>query len=93
MTNWMTNRRSESDQCDSSVDLIEVIGGRGTPYLCPNISALDRHIVRLYTHIKDTGPLFRELIQELWDDIDLLLDRRRFLELDLQVSDTPDGDR
>jgi hypothetical protein len=84
--NWMINRSSESDPDAQSVDLTTVIGGRGTLYPCPNICALDLHIGRLYKQIEDTPRLFAELVLELWADIDLLLDRRLWLELNLQVS-------
>jgi hypothetical protein len=87
MMNWMTNRRVESDQRAQLAYLTAVIGGRGTPYPCPNVSAVDRHIVRLYKQIEDTGPGLSELVQEIWADIDLLLERRMFLQLDLQLSD------
>jgi hypothetical protein len=85
--NWLINRSSESDRCAASVDRIAVIGGRGTPYLCPNIGAVDHHILRLYKQIGAgvAGP--SEVVQELWTDIDLLLERRMFLQFDLQVSD------
>jgi hypothetical protein len=47
---------------------------------------VDQHIGRLYTQIEGTAPCLSELVQDLWADIDLLLERRLFLELDLQVS-------
>ncbi len=72
--NWMINRSPESDQCARSVDLTAAIGGRGTPYQCPNISAVDRRIVRLYKQSEGTGPWLPELVEELWVDIDLLLE-------------------
>jgi hypothetical protein len=87
MMNWMINRSFESDQSARRAHLTTVIGGRGTPYLCPNISAVDHHIVRLYGRIEDTGPRHAKLVQDLWTDIDLLLGRRMFLQLGLQVSD------
>jgi len=87
MMSWMTNRGFESNQCAHRVDLTTVIGGRGNMYLCPNISTVDRHIVGLYERIQDPDPRFAELVHELWKDIDLLLERRMFLQLDLQVSD------
>jgi len=85
--NWMINRSFESDQSARRAHLTTVIGGRGTPYLCPNISAVDHHIVGLYRRIEDIGPRLAKLVRELWTDIDLLLERRMFLQLDLQVSD------
>ncbi|MCW2718204.1 MAG: hypothetical protein JWR81_2026 [Pseudonocardia sp.] len=85
--NWMINRRPESDQPVRSIDLTAVIGGRGTLYLCPDVAAVDQHIVRLYRQIEDIGLWLPELGQQNWADIDLLLERRMFLALDLQVSD------
>jgi len=84
----MTNRNSELDLWAYMVDITEVVGCRGTSYACPDISAVDRHIVRLYRQIEDTGPGPAELVQELWADIDLLLERRVFLQLDLQARDS-----
>jgi hypothetical protein len=84
MMNWMINWNAEADRYAGSMDLTVVIGGQGALYPCPNTSAVDRHIVRLYKQIEDTGP---DHVQGLWADIDLLLERRMFLGLDLQVSD------
>jgi hypothetical protein len=85
--NWMINRSSEPDRGAHSVDLTAVIGGRGTPYPCPNLCAVDQHIGRLYKQIEAMPRWFSELVLELWADIDLLLDRRLWLQLDLAVSD------
>jgi hypothetical protein len=82
----MINRSSESNGRAPSAGLTTVIGRRGAPYLCPSIFAVDQHIGRLYTQIEGTAPCLSELVQDLWADIDLLLERRLFLELDLQVS-------
>jgi hypothetical protein len=88
MMNWMINWSSEpeSDRGTQSVDLTTVIGGRGTSYPCPDLCALDQHIGRLYRQIEATPPRFPELVQELWADVDLLLDRRLWLLLDPQLS-------
>jgi hypothetical protein len=40
----------------------------------------------LYRQIEATPPRFPELVQELWADVDLLLDRRLWLLLDPQLS-------
>ena len=85
MQHWMMNRSADSDQHAQDIYLTSVIGRRGLPYACPDISAVDRHIGWLYRQIKDRR--LARFIQEFWADIDLLLERRMFLELDLQVSD------
>jgi hypothetical protein len=62
------------------VDLLTtVIGHRGARYRCPDISSVDLHITELHRRIGDTVP---RLVEELWSEIDLLLDRRLWLELD-----------
>lgn len=53
----------------------------GSPYSCPDISAVNHHIVRLYNRIEHAVPLLPEFIQLLWADIDLLLDHRMWLGL------------
>jgi hypothetical protein len=87
MMNWMIKRSSESDRGARSVDLTAVIGVRGTSYPCPTICAVDLHIGRLYEQIEATPRRFPELVLELWVDIDLLLDRRMWLQLDPELSD------
>jgi hypothetical protein len=81
----MSNRRAESDQRAHDVYLTSVIGSRGTPYACPDVSAVDKHIAWLYWRIDGAGSA--SAIQDLWADINLLLERRMFLQLDLQVGD------
>jgi hypothetical protein len=76
----MINRNHEQAR---RVDPTTVIGRRGTPYSCPNIAAVDRHIVRLYKRIQHAAPRLPELAEELWAEIDLLLDHRMWLELTL----------
>lgn len=86
MKNWMHNRRPEADQGDHRGDgFAVVIGCAGTGYSCPNIAAVDRHIARLYRRIEESGPWVAEMVDELWTDIDLLLERRMFLALDLHI--------
>jgi hypothetical protein len=85
--NWMINRSSESDRCTRSVDLIAVIGDRGRSYPCPSICAVDQHIGRLYRQIEVEAAWLPELVEELWADIDLLLDRRLWMEMDPGVGD------
>ena len=79
---WLTNWNSESGRWARSVDLTAVIGGRGTPYPCPDISAVDQHIGQLYKRIDNAACWLPELVQELWADIDMLLDHRMLMELD-----------
>jgi hypothetical protein len=87
MRNWMINQSSESDHWDRSVDLTVVIGGQGTSYPCPSIFAVDQHIRRLYRHSEVAAPWHPELVEALRADIDLLLDRRLWLEMDPGVGD------
>ncbi len=81
----MTKRSTGSGHRAHDVYLISVIGVRGTPFACPDVSAVDNHIAWLYRRID--GAESASSIQDLWADIDLLLERRMFLQLDLQVSD------
>jgi Uma2 family endonuclease len=85
--NWLSIRSFEPERYTPSVDFTVVIGSRGIEYLCPDVSAVDEHISSLYEQIEDNGRLVPNLVEELWADIDLLLERRMFLSLDLQVSD------
>ncbi|HVW44839.1 MAG TPA: hypothetical protein VHC18_26170 [Amycolatopsis sp.] len=62
-------------------EFIAVTGCSGTPYLCPDISVVDHHIARLYRRIEHTAVWRHEVLQEFWADIDLLLDRRSWLEM------------
>ncbi|MEV4603432.1 hypothetical protein AB0K15_39365 [Amycolatopsis sp. NPDC049253] len=69
-------RRSEPE------DLTTVTGHNGTSYLCPDLSAVDQHITLLYQEIERTPPASRaEVERTVWADIDLLLDRRKWLEV------------
>lgn len=58
-----------------------VAGRRGTNYDCPDLAALDRHLTALCARIRQATPQFPGLARAFRDDIDLLLDRRRWLEL------------
>ncbi|NMH97866.1 hypothetical protein [Pseudonocardia acidicola] len=62
--------------------LTTVVGRRGTPYPCPDIPAVDHHIAGLYKRIEHAAPWFPDIVRELWAEIDLLLDRRIWLEMD-----------
>ncbi|WIX77191.1 hypothetical protein QRX50_38215 [Amycolatopsis carbonis] len=75
-SNERSARRSEPE------DLTTVTGHTGTSYLCPDLSAVDQHITLLYQEIERTPPTSRrEVEQAVWADIDLLLDRRKWLEV------------
>ena len=66
--------------------LVTVIGVRGTPYPCPDLATLDEHIAWLSHRIEHASPKFPMLVAEFRTEIDLLLDRRRWLELAEQVT-------
>jgi hypothetical protein len=85
--NWLSIRSFEPERYTPSVDFTVVVGTRGTEYLCPDVAAVDEHIAGLYMQIEDNRRWLPNLVDELWADIDLLLERRMFLSLDLQVSD------
>lgn len=59
--------------------LTTVIGHRGAPYPCPDMSSVDGHILELYNRIGCATPRFPGLVDEFWAEIDLLLDRRMWL--------------
>lgn len=48
-----------------------VIGGRGTTYPYPDISAVDQHVGQLYKRIEGTACWLPELFQNLWAHIDM----------------------
>ena len=85
--NWLSIRSFEPERYTPSVDFSVVVGTRGTEYTCPDVAAVDEHIAGLYKQIEENRPWLPNLVDELWADIDLLLERRMFLSLDLQVSD------
>ncbi|GEL26441.1 hypothetical protein PSU4_53950 [Pseudonocardia sulfidoxydans NBRC 16205] len=58
-----------------------VTGQRGTAYSCPDLDTLDGHLAALCTRIRQATPQFPSLVRAFRDDVDLLLDRRRWLEL------------
>jgi hypothetical protein len=58
-----------------------VIGIGGTLYSCPDIKTLDAHVTWLRYRIKCADPRFPCLVAEFRDDIDLLLDRRAWIEI------------
>lgn len=59
-----------------------VIGVRGTPYPSPHLGALDAHLRWLQYRLAHCTPRFPALTAEFLADVDLLLDRRRWLEID-----------
>ncbi|MGW4489794.1 hypothetical protein ACWEOE_38920 [Amycolatopsis sp. NPDC004368] len=61
--------------------LTTVTGHTGTLYLCPDLSAVDQHIALLYREIAHLPPSHRDAERAMWADIDLLLDRRMWLEV------------
>ncbi|GAB2995233.1 hypothetical protein LWP59_25195 [Amycolatopsis acidiphila] len=62
-------------------ELTTVTGRSGTLYLCPDTSTVDHHIARLYRRIEHTAAWRHEVLEKFWADIDLLLDRRIWLEM------------
>lgn len=66
--------------------LTTVIGVRGTPYPCPDLATLDDHIAWLCHRVANAAPRFPALVTEFRVEIDLLLDRRRWLELEQQAA-------
>ncbi len=64
------------------VPLVTVIGRHGAAYACPDLAAVDRHILSLRDRMAQAAP---ELAGHFRDDIDVLLDRRLRLELELAV--------
>ncbi|MDN5857758.1 MAG: hypothetical protein L0H84_03970 [Pseudonocardia sp.] len=61
--------------------VVTVIGEHGTPYPCPDLAALDGHLVELTRRIRLAGLRFPNLVADLRSDIDRLLERRRWLEV------------
>ena len=57
--NWMPTSNLASAGGTRSID-DTVIGVRGTPYSCPDVSAVDHHIVRLYKRIEHAAPCAAE---------------------------------
>ncbi|WP_326834872.1 hypothetical protein VSH64_08080 [Amycolatopsis rhabdoformis] len=62
-------------------DLTTVTGRTGTLYLCPDLPAVDHNISLLYREIAHLPATHRDAERALWADIDLLLDRRKWLEV------------
>lgn len=62
--------------------LSTVVGLYGVRYPCPDLATVDRHIRVLCDRIRHAVPHFPQLVAVFRDEIDLLLDRRRWLELE-----------
>jgi hypothetical protein len=61
--------------------LTSVLGVHGTPYPCPDIASLDAHIGWLCRRIAYANARFPRLVEAFRADIDRLLDRRCWLEI------------
>jgi hypothetical protein len=68
--------------------LITVFGAEGATYSCPDLQSVDAHLARLCDRLGYATPRFPALITLFRSEIDRLLDRRRWLELDAMVVDT-----
>ena len=58
-----------------------VVGPHGSSYPCPDLKALDRHLTLLCERLREATPERPSMVEPLREDIDCLLDRRRWLEL------------
>jgi hypothetical protein len=61
--------------------LTTVFGAESSTYSCPDLEAVDAHLARLCDRLRLAGPRFPALVDLFRAEIDLLLDRRRWLEL------------
>ena len=62
--------------------LISVIGIHGTAYACPDLATVDAHIASLWHRIALAAGRFPTLESDFLFEIDLLLDRRRWVEIE-----------
>ena len=69
--------------------LTTVFGAEGATYSCPDLPSLDAHLAKLCVRLGHATPRFPALIQLFRSEIDRLLDRRRWLELESTVAPTP----
>lgn len=60
--------------------LVTVFGCHGTPYPCPDIAAVDNHLEGLRNRIVHAQSAFPGLIRAYRAEIDLLLERRMWLQ-------------
>lgn len=65
--------------------LTTVVGLNGAQYACPDIATLDEHLAGLCRRIEHAAPHFPYLADAYRAEIDLLLDRRWWLELEDEV--------
>jgi hypothetical protein len=62
--------------------LTTVFGAEGATYSCPDLPALDAHLASLCHRLQRATPRFPALVVLFRAEIDRLLDRRRWLELE-----------
>jgi hypothetical protein len=67
--------------------VLTVFGAEGATYSCPDLQSVDAHLARLCDRLGHATPRFPALIALFRSEIDRLLDRRRWLELDAMVVD------
>ncbi|GLZ47615.1 hypothetical protein Acsp06_38000 [Actinomycetospora sp. NBRC 106375] len=61
--------------------LTTVFGAESATYRCPDLAAVDAHLANLCRRLELASPRFPALVALFRSEIDLLLDRRRWLEL------------
>ena len=68
---------------DPDPDPLTVVDGlNGSTYPCPDIPTLDAHLAALSDRLRHAAPRFPHLVRSFRKDIDRLLDRRLWLELE-----------
>jgi hypothetical protein len=68
-----------------------VIGLNGSTYSCPDIATLDSHLVALSARLRHAEPLFPSLAESFRTEMDRLLDRRLWLEWELNAAPNTDA--
>jgi hypothetical protein len=68
----------DTSGCDP---LTTVFGAESATYDCPDLASVDAHLTRLCVRLGLATPRFPALVALFRAEIDLLLDRRRWLEL------------
>lgn len=84
----MTNTESPSAVADA---VTTVVGTHGDEYSCTDICAVDAHLSKLCERITRAAHRFPKHVQGFRADIDLLLDRRCWLELLAEPAPCPPG--
>lgn len=84
----MASSSSGTDTVAAAGSHITVVGRHGAAYACPDVAAVDRHILDLRNRITRTAPGSPQPVEHFRDDIDLLLDRRLRLEREQRVRPT-----